>query len=310
MNWAIIEQVFIMALLAGVGILCRKLKLLDDACTKKLSTVVLNFATPMVILVSYQKPFDPETLNTLLLSFLIAIISYVIAFILVPLIIRSKDKEGQLIERFSCLYSNCAFMGIPLIQGVYGAEGVFCLTAYVTMFNLCSWTHGVVMMKGGKPNFKQMIKSLLSPSIIVTIIGIILFLCNFTLPNVILETAQHLANINTPLAMIIAGSTIATVKLLPALKKPRLYYTCFVKLFLLPALLTVICLVFKIDQTVAGVNILATACPAAAMCTMFALLYDRDAGYSAEIFAVSTILSMLTLPLTLMYYTALAGIFM
>ena len=110
--------------------------------------------------------------------------------------------------------------------------------------------------------------------------------------------------------MIIAGSTIATVKLLPALKKPRLYYTCFVKLFLLPALLTVICLVFKIDQTVAGVNILATACPAATMCTMFALLYDRDAGYSAEIFAVSTILSMVTLPLTLMYYTALAGIFM
>ena len=212
MNWAIIEQVVIMALLAGVGILCRKLKLLDDACTKKLSTVVLNFATPMVILVSYQKPFDPETLNTLLLSFLIAIISYVIAFILVPFIIRSKDKEGQLIERFSCLYSNCAFMGIPLIQGVYGTEGVFCLTAYVTMFNLCSWTHGVVMMKGGKPNFKQMLKSLLSPSIIVTIIGIILFLCNFTLPNVILETAQHLANINTPLAMIIAGSTIATVK--------------------------------------------------------------------------------------------------
>ena len=54
MNWAIIEQVFIMALLAGVGILCRKLKLLDDACTKKLSTVVLNFATPMVILVSSE----------------------------------------------------------------------------------------------------------------------------------------------------------------------------------------------------------------------------------------------------------------
>ena len=165
MNWAIIEQVVIMALLAGVGILCRKLKLLDDACTKKLSTVVLNFATPMVILVSYQKPFDPETLNTLLLSFLIAIISYVIAFILVPLIVRSKDREGQLIERFSCLYSHCAFMGIPLIQGVYGTEGVFCLTAYVTMFNLCSWTHGVIMMKGGKPNFKQMMKSLLSPSI-------------------------------------------------------------------------------------------------------------------------------------------------
>ena len=111
MNWAIIEQVVIMALLAGVGILCRKLKLLDDACTKKLSTVVLNFATPMVILVSYQKPFDPETLNTLLLSFLIAIISYVIAFILVPLIVRSKDREGRLSLFKLCLYGHTADTG-------------------------------------------------------------------------------------------------------------------------------------------------------------------------------------------------------
>ena len=310
MNWAIIQQVVIMALLAGVGFACRKLALLDESCTKKLSTIVLNFSTPMVILVSYQKPFDPDTLNTLMISFLIAIISYVIAFVLVPLIVRSKNKDGQVVERFSCLYSNCAFMGIPLIQGVYGADGVFCLTAYVTMFNLCAWTHGVVMMKGGKPNIKQLLKSLLSPCIIITVLGIILFLCNFTLPSVILETAQHLAVINTPLAMMIAGSTIATVKLIPALKKPRLYYTCFVKLILLPALLMAICLIFRIDTTIAGVNILATACPAAAMCTMFSLLYDRDAGYSAEIFAVSTILSMVTLPLTLVYYTALAGIFM
>ena len=109
MNWAIIEQVVIMGLLAGVGILCRKLKLLDDACTKKLSTVVLNFATPMVILVSYQKPFDPETLNTLLLSFLIAIISYVIAFILVQG--GTADRAIQLSLLKLCLYGHTADTG-------------------------------------------------------------------------------------------------------------------------------------------------------------------------------------------------------
>ena len=108
MNWAIIEQVFIMALLAGVGILCRKLKLLDDACTKKLSTVVLNFATPMVILVSYQKPFDPETLNTLLLSFLIA----------------TADRAFQLPLFKLCLYGHTADTGRLRYRGCVLPYGV------------------------------------------------------------------------------------------------------------------------------------------------------------------------------------------
>ncbi|MBP3921347.1 MAG: AEC family transporter [Ruminiclostridium sp.] len=308
MNWSIIEQVGIMTLLVAIGFFARKKDFLDEHTTKKLSTLVLTFATPMVILTSYQKPFDPSSLSNLLIAFGLALVSYALCYVLVPLIMRGKNKGDILIEKFACIYSNCAFMGIPLIEGVYGSDGVFYLTAYVTLFNICVWTHGVMFMQGSKFSFKAVGKALLSPCVIATFVGIILFLCNVMLPNVLLSTAKHLSHINTPLAMMIAGSTIATVSLKSAVKKPRLYYTCFVKLILLPVIMMAICLLLRTDTVISGVIILATACPTAAISTMFAIKFGKNAGYSAEIFAVTTLLSMLTLPGMLMLYEALSKI--
>ena len=98
-------------------------------------------------------------------------------------------------------------------------------------------------------------------------------------------------------------------KLLAALvKKPRLYYTCFVKLILLPLIIMAICLLLHTDPVISGVVILATACPTAAISTMFAIRFGKNAGYSAEIFAMTTLISMLTLPAVLMLYEALCKI--
>ncbi len=308
MNWAIIEQVIIMAILVAVGFFCRKIKMLDEDSTKKLSTLVLTFATPMVILTSYQKKFDADAFGGLLISFGLAVLSYIICFVLVPLIIKGKNKDNVSIERFACIYSNCAFMGIPLIEGVYGADGVFYLTAFYTMFNIFVWTHGVIFMKGGGFSFKAFGKSLLSPCIIMSAVGLVFFIAGITLPSPIMSVAKHLGGLNTPLAMMIAGSTIGAVDLKKALTKPKLYYCCLVKLIILPAIMIAICALLRIDTVIGGVNVLAVACPTAAISTMFALKYDKNAGYSAEIFAATTLFSLVTLPLILMVYNMIMGI--
>ncbi len=302
MNWAIVEQVIIMAILVAVGFFCRKIKMLDEENTKKLSTLVLTFATPMVILTSYQKSFSLDVLGGLLISFALAIVSYIICFVIVPLIVRGKNKDDVSIERFACIYSNCAFMGIPLIEGVYGSDGVFYLTAFYTMFNIFVWTHGVISMKGGGFSLKAFGKSLLSPCIIASVIGLDFFVFGVVLPSPVMAVAKHLSGLNTPLAMIIAGSTIGAVNLKKTFTKPKLYYCCLVKLIILPAIMIAICAIFRVDTVIGGVNVLAVACPTAAISTMFALKYDKNAGYSAEIFAATTLLSILTLPLILMAY--------
>lgn len=305
---AVVEQVVIMAMLCAVGVLCRKLKIITADTTKHLTSLAINIALPAVIIMSYQKPFNAEMLEGLLISFFLAIVSFAISLVLIPLIVRNKDKSAQAVERFSAIYSNCSFMGIPLIQGIYGEEGVFLQTAYITVFNLLSWTHGYIMMKGEKAGIKEVAKSLLSPCVISTVVGIALFLCNISFPSFIGSFLRHLGNLNTPMAMIIAGSTISEVNFIKALKKPRLYYVCFLKLIVLPAILMGICLLLKFDSMISGVSIMVCACPSAALCTMLALRFNKNAGYSTEIFAVSTVLSVLSLPLILSVFERLVGV--
>lgn len=299
MNITVIQQVAVMALLAAVGYFCRKTDILDENSTKKLSALLLNIVIPVVILVSYQKPFGEEMLGGLLLSFALAGISIVSSLLIIPLIFRNKNKDGVINERAAAVYSNCAFMGIPLIQGIFGSDGVFYLTAYITLFNALMFTHGALTFSGEKFTLKTLGKALLHPCVIFIAIGLILFLLNITLPQLILDVCTQLAGLNTPLAMIVAGSTIATVRLRDTVKKPKLYLVCFIKLIAIPALLLILCMVCGFDKLISGVNIIAAACPTAAACTMFAIKYDKSPGYSSELFAAATILSCITLPLIL-----------
>lgn len=307
MDLTVIQQVAVMALLAGLGYFCRKADVLDEHTTKKLSALLLNIVIPIVILVSYQKPFEPALLNMLLISFIPAAVSMVSSLLLIPLFFRDKSRAGTVNERAAAVYSNCAFMGIPLIQGIFGSDGVFCLTAYITLFNALLYTHGSISISGEKFTLKKLVKALMHPCVIAIILGIVLFVTGISLPGFLLETCEHLAGLNTPLAMLVAGSTIASAKLGNALKKPRLYAVCFIKLIAIPALLLGFCLICGFDTLISEVNIVAAACPSAAACTMFAIKYDKEPGYSSQLFAATTILSCVTLPLVLTVSRAVLG---
>ncbi len=291
----VLNQIIIMALLIIVGVLCFKFKLIGKEATQSLSSLVLMVVNPIVILVAYQQPFEKRMLNGLLWSLLLALVSTVISIAISTIFIRKKNERLPL-ERFACIYSNCAFMGIPLVSALYGSEGVFYLTAFVTIFNLFVWTHGVFMMEG-KFNKKMIIQAVKSPAIIATLLGFALFMLKISLPDILLKTLTYLESLNTPLAMLVAGATIAQTNIFKALKNPRLYYICFLKLILVPAAVGAIFSFLPLDNVLIGTNILATACPAAATGTLFAIRYKKDSFYASELFALTTIFSIITLPM-------------
>ena len=119
----VLNQVIIMALLILTGVICYKTNIISSEASKSLSSLVLMVVNPIVIIVSYQVDFDKRLLKGLLLSLLFSVISMAAAIILSIIFLRKKGERLPL-ERFSCIYSNCGFMGIPLVKGVYGAEGV------------------------------------------------------------------------------------------------------------------------------------------------------------------------------------------
>jgi len=290
-----------MFILIITGIICFKTSVITKDGNKELSKMVLSVVNPIVIFMAYyQQDYNSQLVKNLLLSFGLSILSFAVliagAYILIP----AKTANSE-IERFSTIYSNCGFMGIPLIQALCGSTGVFYLTAYLTVFNFLIWTHGIILLSGER-NFKNILKVLYSPVILSIVLGIIMFFLQIKIPSVLSESLGFIADLNTPLAMIVSGVTMADTNIIQLIKKKRIYYTSFLKLFLFPAILVIIfAIIPNIDSVVRMTIIIAASAPSAAMCTLQCIRLGKDSLYASEIFAFTTVISIASLPLVVQF---------
>ncbi|MCL1824165.1 MAG: AEC family transporter [Oscillospiraceae bacterium] len=296
----VIRQVFIMFLLISAGFIIYKLKIINKEGTHALSSVVIYISNPATLFIAFQITSENNDITGLGYSFLLSLISLVIAIIVTFLLIRGKNQKKTAVEQISLILTNCGFMGIPLVRGVFGDEGVFYLAAFIAVNNLAVWTLGVVKMQGGGFKLKPayILSILKSPAIIAIAFGVITFVLNVKLPALGLEVISYAANLTTPLAMLVAGATIACVDFKALVKKLRVLYLSFLRLIAIPFLTYAVFLLIPMpDSLIKGVILAAAACPSAAMCVILAVKYDGDSIYASEIFAAATLLSMITLPL-------------
>ena len=296
------QQSIIMLLLIASGIICFRANIITKDGSKELSKFLLNVVNPAVIISSFQTDFNSTLIKNLLIAESLSLLSYAITIFLTYIIVRGKNDID--IERFSCIYSNCAFMGIPLVNALFGGEGVFYLTAYIATFNLIVWTHGAIQISGVR-NFQSVKKAVFSPALISIFIGLAIFIFRIHLPMTITMTIEYIGNINTPLAMITAGITIAQTNMLNALKKPRIYFLSAVRLIIIPLILIAVIKPFNIDETVSMTVIIAASAPSAAMGTLLSIQYGKNSLYASEIFAVTTVLSVITIPIMIMIFQSI-----
>ena len=295
MAGTILSQTFIMLLIMAVGVICAKLKVISPESNKDLSKLVLQVVNPVTIFTSYQTDYRPELAKNLLTAFGLSALSFVLLIAGAYLIIRKKPGRDMGVERFSAIYSNCGFMGIPLADALFGAEGVFYLTAFITLFNLIVWTHGVILISGEK-SLKQAVKVLYSPTVISIVLGVICFFAQIRLPELPLTALGYIKELNTPLAMIVSGVTIAATDPLSLLRKKAVWRVCAVRLIILPIVISLVISTIPVDSKVRLVVLLASAAPPAAMCTLFSVRYGRDSLLSSEIFTAGNILSVISMP--------------
>ena len=292
----ILDQTIIMLILIMVGVLCFKAHIISRESNKDLSKLVLQVVNPAVIFMSYQTDYKSELVRNLLLTFALSVGSMAILIAAAYIFIRKKEDRETEIERFSAIYSNCGFMGIPLMNALFGMEGVFYLTAYITVFNIIVWTHGIILISGEK-DIKKVIKVFYSPTIISIVLGIICFFLKLRLPEVPSRAFNFVVQLNTPLAMIVSGVTMAETDIPELLKNKRVYIVCALRLLLLPAILSVLLSLLPLDEKVCMTVIVAAAAPPAAMCTLQCIRYGRNSVYASELFTAGTVFSVATLPM-------------
>lgn len=311
----LIDQIITLFIIIIIGVICYKTGLINDEANKRLSDILLYVVTPAVIFTSYQRDFSKELMEGLIFSLIFATLVHVAGILISYILIRKKKKKTVLengnrtktyvvnenydVERFAAEYANVGFMGIPLINGIYGSEGVFYVTAYITLFNLFVWTHGVIFMSGSKNmKFKDTAKMLLSPSIISIIIGLICFALQIKVPKVVYDAFNHMASLNTPLAMLIIGVTIAKTNIAKILvRNIRMYYINFIKLILVPLVIMAIVIKLPVNDMLKVIAVIMGASPIATTVILFSIKYDKNSVYAAETLTLSMLLCVVTIPL-------------
>lgn len=293
-------KTLVMTILAIVGILSFKFKIIDSQFNKKLSELVLTLFTPILLFISFQIDIEPSLIEGFKISIMLSILSFILVWFISKIFVKNQQKDYASVEHISLIYSNCGFIGIPLAQGIFGIEGILYMTVYVAIMNFLIWSHGIIVMSG-KSDIKSLRNVFKSPTILSIILGITFFLLKIHIPEIIKEPLVLLAGINTPMAMIVAGVNIAQTDIAAAFLKKRLYLISIIKLLVIPLILAFLLKLSSINTTVKAIAILSVACPSGVTGSLFALRFKKDALYASEIFAITTVFSIFSIPFMMLF---------
>ena len=294
-------QVGVLFALMAVGALCRRLKLVDDAAVKGLVNVLVLVVTPALIVHAFQRDFDPSKLAALGTAFGIACAAHLVLIAVAMAVHRRGAADTRCVLRLATVFSNAGFMGIPLENALFGADGVFYGIVYVVVFNIVMWSWGFCTMKGvslrglGRA---QMLTVFVNPGTVGIALGLPLFLGSVHLPAVVARPVELLSDLNTPVAMLVIGYYLAGARLGPVLRSGGAHLAAFIRLLAYPlALLAALYpLRAHLDATMACALVTAAAAPVAAMVSMFAAKFDRDVDMSVGLVSGTTLLSIVTMP--------------
>lgn len=299
-------QVLVLFILIGVGVVCTKANLLRDTAVRCMADVVLYFATPCVIIRSFQREITPELLKSLGISALAAVGVHLLGIALAHLLCRDKDRSRECLLRFGVVFSNAGYMAIPLQQAILGDDGVFFGAVFVAVFNLVLWTYGVGIMSGGAKAL-SLRKVLLNPGLIGVALGFVLLLCGITLPTVLASPIDHLANLNTPIPMLVIGYYLAEADVKGALRDRSSYLTIALRLAVIPLITLGVLWACGVRGTVLISAVIGASAPIATSTTMFAAKFDHSPTLSVNLVVLSTLLSVVTMPLIVGLATVLGG---
>ena len=302
-------------LLLAVGFLCRKVGIIDDTASKKLSRLILSVGQPALLVGSLAgAEFSEENLKTAIIMivlgfvfhFLLAAISYVFSL---PLY---KNIDEQKLSEFGFMFTNCAFIGFPIFEALLPGRGQFMASFLCVSFNILLWTWGLVIMGRKRNDIKLTLKkALVNFGTVPCVIGFAFFMLKapavgFVLPSFITSALQYLSNLCTPISVLVTGALIATQSPKKFFLNWKIYYFNVVKLFAFPLL---ICLLSKLVlfilpyeglETYAIFLTAAASLPTASSVTMMAENYGLDSGYSSLTVGTSSILAVITIPIAMM----------
>lgn len=286
----------LMFLCAVCGIVIKRRKILPDNAREVLTDLVMNLILPASIIHSFEVEFNMTVLRKFAVILIIAAAAQVISMICANLFWNRQPENLKAVLQYGTQVSNAGFLGLPVTEGVLGAEGLMYASVFLIPQRIVMWTAGIAYFTRSadwKGTFKKLVKN---PCIVAVYIGFFLMLTQFQLPVMVENTLVKLAACTTPLTSILIGIMVADVDY-RNLVSPMMFVLVFVRQLLLPGLVFLGCTLLRIDPLLTGVSVLLVGMPVGSTSPILAAKYGGDYVFAGKCVILSTVLSLFTIPL-------------
>lgn len=297
----IINQVIILTIIMFVGVYARKVNIINEETKKNLSDFLINISLPLLILSSFNYTYSADMLEKAKLIFIYSVIIHIFLIIISGPLSFKFPNNSKKVLRFVIIFSNCGFMGYPVLEGLFGKIGVFYGAIFNVPFNIFMLGYGV-MLYTGKKDIKTLKNVFTHPGIIASVIGLLMFIFSIKLPYPLYTAVSTVGSMTTPLSMIIVGTMLAEIKFKEVFSGVVVYYASAIRLLVVPFIILVVMKYLKIDQQLMQISVIIESMPAAVLATVFAEKYGADTMLASKCVFITTIISMVTIPLVVMAF--------
>lgn len=289
----------VLFLIMIVGMVAAKRKIINDEVRKRLSELLLYITSPFLVVLSFNFRYSSDMLINAGIVFALSFGIHGLTAILGKYLFIKYPVDKQRVLRFIIVFSNCGFMGFPVLEGLYGRMGVFYGSIYNVVFHIFVWTYGVMLFSADRES-ASIHKAFLNPGIFSVAIGMIVFLFSLDLPKPIIQTLDMVGSMTAPLSMLIIGALLADTDLKKIFIGWEVYYGSLLRLIIIPLITIAILKPIGIDRDLLRICVVLTAMPAAANTVIFAERYGANSLLASRCVALSTILSIITIPLIML----------
>lgn len=294
-----LTQVIILFLIILVGVYAKKRDIISKEANKKLTSLLLEVTAPLLVITSFSFDYSPELLKNAIIVFIFGMLIHGFGALIGMFLYKKYPVKKQQILKFVTTFSNCGFMGFPILLSLYGRIGIFYGSIFLMSFYIYIWSYGVMVFKGKGGGWKNIKKAFINPGMIAVYIGLPIFLFSIKLPTPLFSAMEMVGSMTSPLAMLIIGAILADVNFKSIFKGSGTYYASFIRLIVIPLIAFGVLTLLGLKGDILGICIILVAMPAAANSAIFAERLDGDAEYASKVVAVSTLLSVITIPFIL-----------
>lgn len=293
--WIVFRQIVLMFIYMGIGALLFSKNLITKEGSKSLAHLLLYVVLPCVVVKSFCVQRTAENTVGLLVSLAAAAVILLLAMAVSHLLLKKEP-----IDDFSAAFSNAGFMGFPLVTAVLGSGAVFYAAGFVALLNALQWTYGQALISGDKKHAspKAIIKN---PLVVSLLVGLLVFFVQIPVPTMVSDVLYAISALNAPLAMVILGVYLAQTRFVTLFTEPHLYWVAAVRLVLIPLLSVLVLRLLPAEYATIRATLAIVACaPIGSNVAVYAQKLGKDYPYAVRCVCLSTILSLLTMPLVML----------